>query len=319
MAGPLRVLVATNMYPTPDRPALGTFVAEQVESLRRRGHRLDVLFIDGPGGRANYARGVGELRRRVSAGDYQLVHAHYVFTALIALAQRRLPVLVTHHGIEAQQGWTAPLCRLSSRLAARTIATSPAVAATLGTPGAVVIPCGVDTELFRPLPRAAACAALGLDPDRRYVLFVGRADPEKRLPLIREAAARVAAGEAGVDLLLVHGEPRERVPLYMNAADVLVLASVAEGSPVVVREAMACNLPVVSTDVGDVRDLFGDLEGHYLVEGEADPLADGLRRALAAGGRTQGRQRILPWSLDAVAARVEQEYRAVAGTRGTAE
>jgi teichuronic acid biosynthesis glycosyltransferase TuaC len=311
MITPLRLLVVTNMYPTAARPLLGTFVAEQVESLRARGIAVDVLFVDGPGSTWNYVRGPRDLRRALQGARYDLIHAHYVFSGLIARAQRRLPIVLTHHGIEAQQGWTAPLCRLASRLADATIATSPAVARGLRMPGVTILPCGVNTDRFRPMPTPEARAKLGLPAAQPLVLFLGAPRPEKRLPLIEAAVERLQADVPDAVLLKVHDQPREVVPLYLNAADVLVLASVAEGSPVAVREAMACNLPVVSTDVGDVRDLFDDLPGHFVAAAEVDDLAASLKAALAFDGRTAGRERILPWSLAAVAEKLEAIYREV--------
>ncbi len=306
-----RVLVLTNMYPTPDRPIHGTFVAEQVESLRRCGLQVDVLFVDGPASRLNYLRGVRDLHRKLREASYDLIHAHYVFGGIIALTQRRLPIVLTQHGIEAQMGWTAPLCRLTSRLADATIVTSPAVAAAIGLPAVAIVPCGVDTELFQPGPRAEARDALGLPADAPLALFVGAPRPEKRLPLIRQAIARLQASLPAAKLVTAHTEPRARIPLYMNACDVLVLASIAEGAPMVVREAMACNLPVVSTDVGDVRALFEGLPGHFIAAATADDLAEQIRRALAFGQRTGGRSRILPWALDSVARQIVEIYRQV--------
>lgn len=315
---PLRVLVLTNMYPTAARPIHGTFVAEQVASLRRRGIQVDVLFVDGPASKLNYLRGVGELHAGLQRQRYDLIHAHYVFCGVIALVERlwppwsrRPPLVLTHHGIEAQLGWTAPLCRLTGRLADYTIATSPRVAEALRLPGVEVLPCGVDAGLFRPMPQQEARRQLGLPAAAPLLLFVGAPRPEKRLPLIREAYALLRRELPAAQLILVHDEPRERIPLYMNACDVLVLASVAEGAPMVVREAMACNLPIVTTDVGDVAELFAGLPGHYIAEARPEALAEKLRLALTFRGRTQGRGRVLPWSLDAIAARLEAIYRQV--------
>ena len=306
----LRVLTVTNLCPAPpDRPTLGTFVAEQVASLRKRGLDVDVLFVDGPANTWNYLRGPAELWASLRRKRYDLIHAHYVFTGLIARLQWRLPLVVTQHGIEAQQGWTAPLCRLSSRLADATIVTSPAVAAGLGLPDVTILPCGVDTDLFRPAPQAEARHQVGLPADQPVILFVGAPRPEKRLPLIEAAVARLQETQPAARLTCVHNEPREVVARYLNAADVLILASVAEGAPMVVREAMACNLPVVSTDVGDVAELFGGLPGHFIAAPTPDDLAAKLAAALAFRGRTAGRARVLPWSLDAVAAQIERFYR----------
>lgn len=319
---PLRVLTVTNMYPTPGRPIMGTFVGEEVVSLRRRGIAVDVLFIDGPGSKMNYLRGVRELREaitplgKLSTGesgktDYDLIHAHYVFCGMIALTQRRLPVVLTQHGIEVQTGWTAPLSRWTSRRVTHTIATSTRVAAALRSCRITILPCGVDTDLFCPMDRGEARRVLGLPAAGPLVLFVGDPRPEKRLPLIRAAFELLRARVPGAQLLLVHDEPRERIPVYMNACDVLVLASVAEGSPMVVREALACNLPVVSTDVGDVKELISGVTRCHIALPDPSDLADKLGHALVSAERSDGRARILPWSLDAVAARLEEVYRLV--------
>lgn len=335
----LRVLTVTNMYPTPAYPMFGIFVAEQVASLRRRGLDVDVLFVNGKeGGRQAYLRGFGRVRGAVARGAYDLVHAHYVFSGIMAFGQgqlpfgrRPLPIVLTQHGIETQRGWTAPLCRWTSRRVDRTIATSDRVQAALGLPGVNVLPCGVDTELFRPAPAADARAALGLPQDKKLVLFAGMRRPEKRLDLIEAAVARVQAASApdlmvgaegsrassgaAAELVVAHNEPHDRMPLYMNACDVLILASDGEGSPMVIKEAMACGLPIVSVDVGDIAKVIGGTAGCYVVERDVPALADGLLSALGFGRRTEGRAAIMHLSLDAIAARLEEIYRDVLAGR----
>jgi glycosyltransferase involved in cell wall biosynthesis len=324
------------MWPTPDAPMAGIFVAEQVGSLRRRGIPVDVLFVNGAAGRTRYLTGIPGVRRAVVSGVYDLIHAHYVFSGVMVLAAqavrpgRRLPIVLTQHGIEAQVGWTAPLCRWTSRRVTATIATSARVRDALAaggrqSPAVEIIPCGVDTNLFRPLPRSEARAALGLPVNAPLVLFAGVRRPEKRFELVAAAVKVAAEGCPEIELVVAEHEPHQRMPLFMSACDVLVLASQAEGSPMVVKEALACNLPVVSVDVGDVAERIGGVEGCFVVgrQMEADPgpvaqplaseLADGILRALAFGRRTEGRAAIMPLSLDAVAARLEAVYREVVG------
>ena len=305
----LSALVVTNMYPTPETPMAGIFVAEQVESLRRRGMAVDVLFVDGASGRSSYLRGFGRVRRAIAAACYDLIHAHYVFSAIMALAQRRVPILLTHHGIETQQGWTAPLCRWTSRFVTRTIVTSRPVQTALSRPDTAIIPCGVNTDLFQPGSRAAAREAVALSPTALLVLFAGMHRPEKRFDLAEAAVAQLQARRPDVQLVVAEEEPHERMPLFMNACDVLVLTSEAEGSPMVVKEAMACNLPIVSVDVGDVAEVVGETAGCYLAERTPEALAAGLAKALDFGGRTTGRGAIMALSLDAIAARLEAVYR----------
>ncbi|MGV8084615.1 MAG: glycosyltransferase [Coriobacteriia bacterium] len=287
----------------------GIFVAEQVASTKKRGIAVDVLFINGLASKLAYLRGVGQVRAAVRSGAYDLIHAHYVFSAVVALGQRRLPVLVTHHGIETQIGWTAPLCRWVSRHAARTIATSRRVQEALRRPDVDILPCGVDTDLFHPGPRGAARERLGLDTDAPLVLFAGMRRPEKRFELIEGAIAELRSRRPEVQLVIAESEPHHKMPDFMNACDVLILTSRAEGSPMVIKEAMACNLPIVSVDVGDVAEVIDGIRGCFVVEPKPSALAGALDEALGLGSRTQGRQAILPVSLDAVAERLDAIYR----------
>lgn len=287
----LRVLVLTNMYPTPEHPAFGTFVSDQVSSLRWLGVECDVLFLNPRESKLNYLWGPRRLRRHLGFREYDLIHAHYVFSGLIAATQRRLPVVLTQHGPEVFMYWTPPLCRLAARLADATIVVSPALAKYMPVP-VTVIPCGVDLELFQPQPQAEARKALALSPQRKLVLFASEMRPEKHVEIAQAAVQRLQAAGEPVDLVITTGQPHERIPLYMNACDVLVLPSAGEGSPMVIKEALACNLPIVSTDVGDVADLIDGVEGCYLCERTVDDVADKLRLALAFGRRTAGRRRV---------------------------
>jgi len=304
----MRVLLVTNMYPTPDRPASGIFIAEQVASLERLGVTFDVLYIDGRRSTLNYAWGLPRLWARLRRGRYDLIHAHYVFSGLIARLQWRCPLVLTHHGIEVLTGWTAPLCRWASRWADQVIVVSRAMQQALAPIPCHVIPCGVDMVLFRPGDRAAARRQLGLPPERPLILFAGDLRPEKRYPLAQAAVERLRVMGTDAELITLTGQPHDRVPLYMQACDALILTSTHEGSPMVVKEAMACNLPVVSVDVGDVAEVVGGTAGCVVTEASPEALAEGLQQALAHG-RTRGRAVIRRrFSLDRIASQVLDVY-----------
>lgn len=309
----MRVLTVTNMYPVPEEPALGIFVQEQVESLRRKGLEVDVFFVNGRRYRRNYLFGLLRFLPRPWLRRYDLIHAHYPLAGLIARAQVRTPVIVTYHGIEVVYGWQGNLCRALAPLVSRVIVTSDEVYRNLGRQDARVIPCGVNTELFCPGERAAARAALGLPPDKKLVLFCAGMRPEKRFDLVQAAVARLRAEDPTVELVVATGQPHAVVPTYMQACDALLLASDYEGSPMVVKEAMACNLPVVSVDVGDVRQVIGGVAGCYICRQTPEDMAAKLALALDPPRRTDGRAAIMALSLERIADRIIEQYHEVAG------
>jgi teichuronic acid biosynthesis glycosyltransferase TuaC len=306
----LRVLVFTHMYPTPGHPEHGVFVEQQVASLRREGIQVDVLHVDTKRSKWLYLWSFVPFTKQVLANRYDLIHAHYVFAGVVARSQLRCPVILTHHGAEVLWGWQAPLCRLMSRVVDRTIVMSREMNDAIGLANVVVIPCGVDLELFSPREQMECRAKLKLPPDRKLVLFVGRhAAKEKRYDLIEGAVNQLRRDAMDVELVLSYKEPYDKIPLYMNACDALVLASDFEGSPQVVKEAMACNLPVVSVDVGDVAEILDGVEGCYICRRDASSIAATLRVALEQGRRTNGRAAIRHYELGSIARRVIEVYR----------
>ncbi|MBU2009446.1 MAG: glycosyltransferase [Chloroflexi bacterium] len=310
----MKVLVVTNMYPNPEQPAGGIFVQEQVRSLRETGIEVDVLFVNGRKSRWNYLWGFFRLWARLLSRRYQLIHAHYVYSGIIARAQFFYPVIVTYHGVEVflnrfkNQG---RLCRWLAPLVDRVIVVSPEMKTHLRRGRVIVIPCGIDLERVRPIPRNEARQRLGLSPDRKLVMSVGSyAQGCKRPDLAGAAAQEAKDKDPAVELMYVFGRPYQEMPLFFNAADVLVLVSDGEGSPMVVKEAMACNLPVVATPVGDIPELIGGTDGCFLCGWEPGEIADKLRLAIGSG-RTKGRERMGEMGLEKIASRLVSLYQQV--------
>ena len=313
----MKVLVFTHMYPSAQHPEAGVFVQQQVVSLRREGIEVDVLHVDVKRSKWLYPWSFVPFLRHVRTHRYDLVHAHYVFAGVVARSQSRFPLILTHHGDEAFYGWQAPLCWIMSRLVDKTIVVTEQIKKAIGLDSTVVIPCGVDFSVFKPIPQSWAREQLGLPVDKKLVLFVGDISKRlKRLDIAQEAVARLQLNNQGVELVVAYQQPYDQIPLYMNACDVLILPSEREGSPQVVKEAMACNLPVVSVDVGDVPEVLAGVEGCYMCRRDPADIAEKLALALERDQRTDGREKTRRYELGAIARRIVRVYEEVLDSKG---
>jgi len=304
----MKVLVVTNMYPTPDRPTLGTFVRDQVESIRKEGVDVDIFFVYGRKNKLNYLWGIFRLWAWLLNHRYDLIHAHYVFSGIIARTQFVYPVVLTHHGYEVFMTWERIPSRLITPLVDRVILVSKEQRQRLACRKAEIIPCGIDLELFHPLPRELARQKLNLPLEKKLVLWAGDLRPEKRFEIIQAAVSLAQKKDPLIELLPVTGQPHSMMPLYMNACDALLLVSDGEGSPMVIKEAMACNLPIVSVPVGDVPDVISDTDGCYLCEHDPVDVAEKLRLALNPPRRTDGREKIKHLEQGVIARRIIALY-----------
>lgn len=320
------VLVVTNLWPTEADPGYGSFVKAQMDSLRPLGVDYDVLFVDGRESTWNYLRGIFGVRRQLRSKQYDLIHAHFGLSGWVARWQFGVPLVVSFMGDDVlgrpvRSGRITLLGRVVrisgfvlARLANAVIVKSRPMARRLRMPSAHVIPNGVDLNLFRPRDQSEARNMLGLDARRKFVLFpYNPQEPRKRIDVIQSAVTLACRQIPGLELLVARGKTQEQVALYMNAADVLVLASVLEGSPNAVKEAMATNLPVITVDVGDAVDLIGPTEGCYVVPRDAQAIAEKILAVCRRGERTNGREWIKKLSMESVAQQIVEVYAEVLG------
>jgi glycosyltransferase involved in cell wall biosynthesis len=261
------------------------------------------------------------LVREIRRAAPELVHAHYGSgSAFLCAASTDRPLVVTFHGSDlnpvphldpALAAATHALSQLAALRADRIICVSAELVRRLRwrRERAVVIPMGVDLELFAPRPRDRARRALGWDPAERVVLFnAANRSSGKRPELARAAVAAARRALPDVRLEPMSGVEPDTVPVYMNAADCLLLTSDHEGSPTVVKEAMACNLPVVTVDVGDVRERLEGVTPSAIAARDPEALGDALVRVLGEGRRSNGRAIVAPLSEPNVARRVIAVY-----------
>ena len=286
----MRVLVVTNLYPTARRPALGPFVRDQVDALRALGDlEVEVHSFDPPGGIRPYLTEAIALARRYRGSSYDVVHSHYGLTGFCALAVRG-----------------AGLSDLPATVSA---GLARSEAAGLGGPGTrrrvAVLPCGIDLERLRPIPRAEARHELGLDQNGRYLLFpADPSRPEKRIDRARELLTE------GVELIHYDNTPPERVPLYINAANAVVVTSEREGFGLAPLEALACNVPVLATDVGIAPLALAGIPGTLCAPFQRDAWLRTLTQHLERPDpRVEGRARAALFGSGRMAERVACAYR----------
>jgi teichuronic acid biosynthesis glycosyltransferase TuaC len=304
---PLHILIVTSIYPTKEKPALGAFVASQVTSLRKLGLHCDVLFIDMGKSKMELLKSIGRVRYALSSGQYDLIHAHFGYNGIPAALQKKVPFVISFCGTDLNHPKHRPISQWVAKRAAASIVKSESLYKLLNRP-AHIIPNGVDTEHFKPKNKADARHQLSLDLDKKYVLFVSTdlSRPEKRFELAKDAVVK-----AGCDLLTMSNCTPAEAPFYFNAADALILTSTYEGSPNTIKEALACNLPIVSTDVGDVRTHIQNVHNCQICHDTVTDLANGLRAVLADGRPSSGRDNITHLSTDHIAKQILKLYQQI--------
>ena len=274
---------------------LERFVFEQYSALKKAGVDIITYKVSGHGV-FGYLREAFKLREVVKRTRPDIVHAHYGLSGLCANFQRNVPVVTTFHGSDIHSGgWILKLSQLAMRFSVYNIFVCQGLYKMSGYKrhNVSIIPCGTDLKTMKPIDRAEAKEMVGKR--NTFVLFAGSFTNQIKNP---ELAKRSVSKLPQVELVELRGYKRDEVNMLMNAANCLLMTSHREGAPLVVKEAMACGTPVVSVDVGDVREVIGETAGCYIAERNEDDIADKVRQALEFHGKTEGRQRIIDLGLD---------------------
>jgi glycosyltransferase involved in cell wall biosynthesis len=306
----MRALIVTNMYPTTAHPALGSFVRDQVAALRRiDGVEVEVFGFH-PGNARAYVQAARDLRHSHGNGNFEIVHAHFGLTAWPAFAARGGAHAVTLHGTDlvhprSRVVTTAALPFLDLvATVSEPLATELPRWAIRGT--SAVLPCGVDTERFKPMPRAKARGALDLDPGGRYLLFPA----DLRRPEKRYDRARAAAGDT--ELLTLGNVDPALVPFYVNAANAVLVPSERESFGLAVLEALACDVPVLASPVGIAPRALDDIQGTLCAPFEKERWRAALAPHLESDDpRIAGRARAEDYSSDRMASKVLAAWRSL--------
>lgn len=274
------------------------FVSEQVEALRNSGVECEFFHVRGKGV-AGYLRQLKFLRKRIKEFNPDIIHAHFGLCGLLANLQRKVPVITTYHGSDINDRKALPFSKMAMRLSAWNIFVSrKTLEIAKPKQNHSLLPCGIDLSELQLTPRSEARQRMKLDLDKKYVLFAGAFDNQvKNAPLAKEAVALLQ--DEKLELLELKGYSREEVTLLMCAADAFLMTSFTEGSPQVIKETLSCGCPIVSVDVGDVKERVDGVAGCFVANTrEPKELAELIQKALTFEGKTKGREKILADGLD---------------------
>jgi teichuronic acid biosynthesis glycosyltransferase TuaC len=328
----IRVLIVTGSYPTEKFPHNGTFIKSQIDSLIEAGIEVEVIHPKPGPALLRYLSAAIQVFFKSLNGHFDVVHGHYGQWCLIACMQWTSPVIASFLGSDLAESCInddrfrsidAWVVRMSRWLAPRvnaTIVKSEWMKKNLTGKNIFVIPNGVDFNLFHPIPRPEARAALKWDQNRYYILFAG--DPrriEKNFSLAQAAVECLNTRGISAELVVADRLPQTALVQFINASNALILSSMYEGSPNVLKEAMACNVPVVATNVGDVNQLIGRTKGCKVCPHDPAVLAEALEEALLQEEPTTGRADIMHLNRDMIAKQIIAVYKHVKDRKARGE
>jgi len=283
----MKILHITNNYPTQSHPVFGIFVKEQIDSLIQIGIESDVFFINGrEKGKFEYIRCLIQLKKKIKENNYDVIHCHHAFSAVVAVfflrINKKLPVVISFQNDPVNE-IKFNLFELLSKHSSAWIFKNNSVYAV--PPKGFYLPNGVNMNFFKSISRSEACKKLNLDPAKRYILFVSsnfirkQKRYDKFLAVIQLLKLKYELYD--IEELKMINVQRDLVPYYFNAATLHLLTSDFEGSPNSVKEAMACNIPVVTTNVGNVNDLLEGVKGSFVVNSnEINDLAEYVYKSI---------------------------------------
>jgi teichuronic acid biosynthesis glycosyltransferase TuaC len=272
------------------------FILEQADSLKKLGVTIDFYLIKGKGW-LGYLVNYPSLRKKMKLFQPTLLHAHYGLSGMLAVLQRKIPVIVTYHGSDINSSGFEKIFTYSAiKLSDYNIFVGSNLAKKAGVKSKYsVVSCGVDMDVAVKLDKLECRKKLSLKLEGKYILFPSSFDrPVKNYKLARQVVNNLD----NVCLLELKSYTRAEVNLLMNACDLLLVTSLVESGPLVVKEAIACGCPVVSTDVGDVKEVINDIEGCYITDYSPGEITEKIKIVLNSEKRIQNAKKIYELELD---------------------
>ncbi len=273
------------MYPNESDKVQGLFIKNQLENLINSGIEVDYLNISIKNAVPDYIKGYFVLRKKLKYGKYDLIHAHYGFLGFLAAFQKQVPFVLTLHGTDVNIIWQRFFSKFAAIFAKSIIVTNKSHKKIMGKKS-MIIPTGIDQNTFYPIEKNVAREKMGLKKDGKYIIFPSwRTRKVKNYPLFSDVIKRLKEKDNTFEEILLEGLSGSEVNLYFNAANLLLLTSFSEGSPLVIREALACNLPIVSLDVGDVAERIKNYSNCYIVSNGVDEITSNIFKIVSENGK----------------------------------
>lgn len=285
------------------------FIFEQNIALTKLGVDFDYFLIK-KGGYTGYLSEMKKFHKYLKKKKYyDLIHAHGGHIGAVANTQRNIPVVTTYHGSDINDPKYRLLSSVAVLLSRENIFVSSKMLNKF--PKIIkgsVIPCGIDFDIFKPMNKVKCRKELGLNENSRIALFAGKISAKVKNFSLAQKAAQLAKIETLIEL---NGYNREEVAKLINACDLVLLTSKTEGSPMIIKEAMACNCPVVATDVGDIKDVTSGVQGCFICTFKVEDVAEKINLALKFNSRTNGREMISHFDKALVAKKIYNIYNSV--------
>ena len=288
-------------------PQISPFVKEQAESLMEQGLSIDFFLIKGKG-LFGYLKNYYLLIKKIKYKKYDLIHAHYGLSGLLATLQLSVPVVITFHGSDVNMEKNYMFSRIASRLSTTNIFVHQDLSERLKIyrDPLNIIPCGFNKNLFFPIPKDKARRILKWKKNTHYIVFSSAFDNKiKNVQLAWSATSDMH----NCKLVELKGYGKEEINLILNASDLLLVTSLSETGPIIVKEALACNCPIISTNVGDVQKLIRNVQNCYISEYNPEDIKKKINLVLRNNKRTNGEQAIKNFNLENIAHKVIDVYK----------
>lgn len=322
------VLMLTTEWPTNEKPNSVPFLKQHIKCIRSHGVEVEIFHFSGNGKLFNYLKAWWQIRRTSFWQTADILHAHWGQSAFLAIFSNK-PLVITYHGSDLQgivgqnnkYSLSGKLLVLFSKLISLKAECCIVVSKHLKRylpqclDNIYTIPMGINLQIFRPMDQTKCRERLKLHQNKKYILFVSDPDrTEKRFWLAQQSVEEYKRNNPhqNTELLIVNGVNYQEVPYYLNAGNVLLITSAHEGSPTIIKEALACNLPIVAVNVGDVEERISNVKGCIICYNEnPSEIASALSVILEKNERVIGREHVLQFDEMRLSTKVIEIYKSL--------